>query len=146
VEVAVIVVALVGMLGASVIGPTVAFHLAQRTRNIERAEDKADRAEVAHQAQLAADANSAQLNAIDVGQKEIHQLVNSNLTASMQDAHDTAVLLLAALEGNVKTPARELAIAAAKAKIAELRAQLEDRAKVQRVVDQEITAHPETRP
>jgi Mg2+ and Co2+ transporter CorA len=94
----VIIVAVVGVLGASVIGPGVAFVLAQRTRQAERAEDKADRAEVADQARQAAvlvqevaatvktttTTNAATLERIETTGQQTHLLVNSNMMKEMR--------------------------------------------------------------
>jgi hypothetical protein len=67
---------------------------------------------------------------------EVHTLVNSNMTAAMQDAHDSTVRELAALReiarltaaaGNEPDPGTTLAIEMAETKIAELETTLAER-------------------
>jgi len=108
-------------------------------------------AEVAKTAAASEGITQGKLDHLETGQQEIHKLVNSNLTASMKDARDSTALLLVALEENVAdkaahgkepNPATLVAIATAKAKIAELDAQLTDRARVQVDVDAQIAAEP----
>lgn len=154
-EFATIIIAVV----VSVIAPYIMAHLLGQQRRDEaeqaariRAEEKQedwDRQDkvalaVAQVAKIAAASDSATATALQGlhdGQVQIHELVNSNLTASMTDAHDTAVLWLAALEAlpAPRSKATETAIALAEAKIAELGSQLTDRAKVQEVVDAQVT-------
>lgn len=80
------------------------------------------------------------------GQREIHTLVNSNMTATMQDSHDSTVRELIALReitrlteasGATPDPATAIAIEMAEAKVAELEVTLSAREEAQSIVEQQ---------
>jgi uncharacterized membrane protein affecting hemolysin expression len=124
----------------SLISPTVLAWINGRQRRADKQEDWARQDAVAAQAAEAASlllaenkkvAESAQTTHDQLTQ--IHTLVNSNMTASMQADHDSTVLLLAALRANVALRGGEanedtrVAIKTAEGRLAELEAQLTDR-------------------
>jgi hypothetical protein len=115
---------------------------AQEQRHTEEREDRV----AAAVARVAVTASRNQKRT-DKKLDNIHELVNSNLTASMQSDHDSAVLLLAALRENVAdkeeagrhpSPKTLEAITLAEGKVGELEHQLTERATAQAVVDADM--------
>lgn len=126
VTIATLAVSVVVAIFASITAPLI---LAARTERMHREDREAN---WARQDELAAKTNGK----LDV----IHTLVNSQLTAAMQSELDAIVrelaMMLEVIElkkaaGFEPTPDALAALAAAQAKIAELTAALEDRAKAQ---------------
>jgi hypothetical protein len=140
------IVSIVASVGA-VCGPIVMAWLVNRNARLMKAADYERQDEVAARlnarqdeiAALAAMATRAQEQAAKMQSaklEQIHSLVNSNLTAAMQDQLDTRqanlVLLTQALETRTRDglpidPQAAETLAATKVKIAELSAQLADR-------------------
>lgn len=102
----------------------------------QNAEDVAARTEVARVARETDQAISSKLEHLDAGQKVIHALVNSSMTAQMQSELDATVRELAGLleivelktlAGQPPTAEALGAIASTRMKIGELQANLHDR-------------------
>ncbi len=106
-----------------------------------QAEDAARLLVINNQAVAAnAESQGAKLDALNKLGNETHKLVNSNMTAQMQSEYDASVLLLASLKEIVALKRKSSApeepseaalsvIADTEARVADLRARLDDRAK-----------------
>lgn len=146
----------------AVIGPLLLSWLNGRQRKVEKREDYVRQDEIANRAtEVAEQAKKAAVLLVEDNRRvaktaaaaaqqtfgkldEIHTLVNSNMTAAMQAELDATVREVAMMREVValhkaagRKPSAEAAaaIAATEAKIAELRATLEDRHAVQDRVD-----------
>ena len=144
----IVIVAIIVAIGSSssaVIAPLVLSFYTNRQHQQDRAEDRADRDDVADQAAKAAElllasnkkvADAAATTAASQGDtlNAIHTLVNSNLTTSMEAelaATEAALLMM-------KELGRPLAaIVITEARVTELHAALADRAKAQEKVNLE---------
>lgn len=163
-----IVVAAVSLIGVLAVGIVAPAYLLSRTEKIHREDRQADwarqdavaaKAEAASRAIADRAAEAARLlaennmlvaeTAKETGKKldVIHELVNSNMTAAMQSEFEAVTRELAMMRevvelrraaGQEPGPDALAAIAATQAKLAELDVTLDDRAKAQNRVNQQI--------
>jgi len=123
---------------SSILGPLLLSYLTNRQRRAEKDEDYARQDEVARKAQAAADKVAEVAKSQGAKLDQIHVLVNSNMTASMQgelDAYKSNLVLLEEISslrkaaGQDPSPTTMAVIESTKKKISELDAQLADRLK-----------------
>lgn len=145
-NVAIVLVSLVGVVGASIVGPLIAGHVANRNRDKQWERDDEVAARLVAQnalTQQAAVATSRKVDTvvhkvdgIPAALDAIHGLVNSHYTASLQAQYDTLATNLALMlemvaerRENGKEPTAEAlaAIDATTAKLAELATVLDER-------------------